>query len=362
MSNNNNCQQCAPNPCSHVVPPPTCATSACEEYIQSDCVVSTIEEDCTGVFQGPDGDVQVGLTIQEGTTLTSVYQQLTSTACPLNPDVIGATLQIIQGNPVLNQIFCAMVCACSCDDPCDGVQQVEQLIFTDIGENGFDITFTAQPDYNYYIRINDMNTLPQTYYVYDSSTNPTPFLPNITPAPTSVTLSTNSFSIYVNNLLIPSPPGGAVLASGTTFEVFITAIAPDSLAECENGPFTVVTLPDAACNCNSDIQLTDSSEGDPGLLSIDITELSGDTPVAYQITITDDVSGSIVVGPIDITRDGTGTTTYTDSLPDGPYTVEVIPLCSLVPRCAGDPFSIDVVVSAVPACAPPDITTVTIVS
>lgn len=357
MSNNNNCQQCAPNPCSHVVPPPTCATSACEEYIQSDCVVSTIEEECTGVFEGPDGDVQVGLSIQEGTTLTSVYQQLTSTACPLNPDVIGAMLQIIQNTPVLSEIFCNMVCACNCGDPCAVVEEVEQIIFTNITKDGFSLTFVAQPDYNYYIRINDTNTIPETYYIYDSSTTPTPSIPNLQPAAVSVTIPTSSFTKYVNNVVVPGP---FTLASNTTFEVLATAILPDASASCETGPFTVQTEPDPACVCTTTLNVVNEPAG-PDTLSVNIIETGGTVPVAFQVTVTNTTTGNIASGPSDIGRDISGTTTFTVSVPSDTYEVEVIPICSLVPRCTGTPETVTITVNAPPSCAPPDITSVTII-
>lgn len=362
MSNSNNCSQCAPAPCgcSAVVPPPSCTSVGCEEYIQSDCVVSTIDTQCTAVFESPSGDVNVGLVIEEGTTLTDVYGQLTTTACPTNPDVIGAVLQIIQNTPVLSEIFCNMVCACNCGDPCAIVEEVEQIIFTNITDDGFSLTFSAQVDYNYYIRINDMNTSPATYYVYDTSVNPTPALPNPGPLPTSVTLATSAFTKYVNNVPVP---GAFTLASNTTFEVLATAILPDGSASCETGPFTVQTEPDPACVCTTTINVINSVEVPalPDQLSVDIIETGGTTPVAFQITVTNLTTSNIASGPVDIARDPSGTTTYTIALPADDYEVEVIPICSFVPRCTGTAETVNITVNAAPSCAPPDITSVTIV-
>ena len=57
MSNNNNCQPCAPVPTVPLAPPPTCpAVAACEEYILSDCVLSTVDSNCQLTYTQPTGN------------------------------------------------------------------------------------------------------------------------------------------------------------------------------------------------------------------------------------------------------------------------------------------------------------------
>ncbi len=369
------CEQCAPVPCTPCAPPPTCPTTACEEYILSDCVVSTIETDCTATWTPPGGQpVQVGLVIDEGTTLTNVYQQLTTTACIFNPNVIGAILQTIQNNPVLNNYFTDLICDASCDDPCEAIVPVSQVVFDNITTVGFSLTFLAQPNYNYSIRINDSNQIPITYYTW-SSPNP----PNVVAvAPISYTLNTSVFKKVVG-AVTTTPPPPMTLIPGHTHEVYITAIGING-EECEAGPWTIITNEDPACPPNCDqIQITIAQ--DPAIttnLAFIVTFLQGPAfPVSYLANIYDSngtnvippnsiltISNTPVPDPITSLYPTTATGyDYPAITADDTYSIEITPICSFQPLyCLGEMVDVDIQFTNAAACNPPDIVSVNIVS
>ena len=405
MSSNTACLQCGQDPCSQcpqtpcvpVAPPPACATpAACDEFVLSDCVISTIDSQCTVTIQTPNGPIQVGLVITPGMTLTEILDQLTSTACIFDPNMTLAfwqnflnnnilfqniTTQFITQifnntaltelfiteffNSILNnnslyQFFTNIICDIECGGPCDQVDAVEQMIFTNIATNGFDLTWIALPGYTYRIRINDSQTLPSTYYEYITPNAPAPG--NV---PVTTTLNTSVFTKYENN----APVANNGLASNVSFEVYITAIAiiNEEPLECPAGPFTITTLEDVACaDCTTviDVQNSNSNPAAPGDLSVDIIYQAGLPATSYNVIVTSVTTGLVVNGPptgVVISANLVGViTNYTIALPADDYDVLVTPICSLVPYCTGEPDNVIVTVSGVAFCAPPDITIVSI--
>lgn len=387
MSNINNCQPCAPVPTQPLAPPPVCpATVECDEYVQSDCVISTVATICTTVYVDPAGDAPdetVGLIISEGTTLTDVYQQLTSTACIFNPSVLGAVLQTIGDpthpnyNQTLNDIFCQIVCACSCDEECAGVVSVSIATYLNVTTVGFDITFLAQPDYNYQITINDSNATPFTTYTWSSTTPP-----NNGNAPISYTINTSQFirTVASNPPVITTPPPDMELAPGHSYEVYINAINPQN-ASCPAGPWTVVTQPSLDCGDDcATVQITVAGDGtNINNFAIDVTYQTGPVfPIAYMINIYDDQSQpltplnayySIPNAPA-IPDPNTGlypqtVTNYEWQLltAGGTYTVQVTPVCSIDPiLCLGDTVEVEIIFLGPTLCVAPDIINVAVIS
>lgn len=371
MSTQDNCQPCAPVPTVPAAPPPTCpATSVCDEFVPSDCVVSTVDVDCTATFIPPNGDdaVVVGLVINEGTTLTNVYQQLTDTACIFNPSVLGAVLQTIGNNATLTQIFCDLVCACACDDGCADVIPVSIATYTSIDTDSFDINFLAQPNYKYEITINDSNATPFTFYTYN-----TPVAPNLTPNPIPFTINTSAFTKNVGGV-ITNPPPPTTLIAGHSHEIYINAVTSDG-SSCPAGPWTVVLPEDPGCGTDCDF-VNILVSGDPlniTNLEVIVNYLQGTVyPAFYQITVYN--SNDVVVVP-------TGLFATTPSAPvdflypnitqnfnflgvttAGDYTVEVTPVCSTVPLCLGETSEAEIALAAAITCAPPDITNITVTS
>jgi len=401
MSSNNACLQCGQDPCSQcpetpcipVAPPPSCnGGTDCDEYILSDCVITNLNESCTVTIQTQNGPVTVGLVITPGMTLTQILEQLTSTACLFDPNMVNAwwqnffnnnalfqtiisqlitnifnnntlTQQFIEDffNSILNnnnlyQFFTDIICDIDCDGPCDIVDGVEQMVFTDITQSGFELNWVAMPGQTYSIRINDSQSIPTTYYEYTTPTAPAPG--NV---PVATMLDTSVFIKYENGIAVPNNG----LASNVSFEVYITAIkiVNGSPVECETGPFTITTLQDSACVCTTTILLQNSNTNPagPGELSVDITYQAGTPPIGYQVTVTSITSGSIVNGgPVTIPPAVGLTTNYQILLPDGDYDVLVTPVCTLVPLCTGTPDNVLITVDPAAFCSPPDITNVSI--
>lgn len=378
MSTENNCQPCAPVPTVPTAPPPSCpATPACDEFVQSGCVVSDTEGNCTSVYIDPLAIVDtfpipVGLVINEGTTLTEVYNQLTSTACIFNPQVIGAVLQTIGDpthpnfNTTLNQIFCQIVCACACDDDCANVIAVEIATYTSVDIDSFDINFIAQPNYNYEITINDSNAVPFTFYTWNSITPP-----NITLVPTFFTINTDAFTKNVGNA-ITSPPPPTTLIAGHSHEVYINAIDPTGAA-CPAGPWTVVLPIDPSCTGDCGL-VNIIVTGDPGNVlnfAIVVQYQSGIVyPQVYKVDIYDSNGQTVIptsyypliaptpVGGIYPTT--SETFNFSSIISGDTYTVEVTPICSLVPLCPGDMSTATISFAGPLTCAPPDITNITV--
>lgn len=368
MSTQNNCQPCAPVPTVPTANPPTCpATPACDEFVQSDCVVSTINETCTATYTPPgDSPIQVGLIINDGTTLTDVYEQLTSTACIFNPNVIGAVLQTIGNSNQLSQVFCDLVCACACDDGCANVIPVSIATYTNIDTDSFDINFLAQPGYKYEITINDSNATPFTFYTYN-----TPNPPNTTTAPVTFTINTAAFTKNAGGT-ITNPPN--TLTAGHSHEIYINAVTSDG-SSCPAGPWTVVLPEDPACGeeCGL-VELT--VNGDPDNITnlvVIVNYLQGTVyPVAYKITIYDSNSQPVVptanytatpnTPVLGLYPNLSQTFNFPAITTADTYTVEVTPICSLVPLCLGNMITATIVLAGITDCAPPDITNITITS
>lgn len=395
------CSQCPQTPCIPVAPPPSCGlgSAACDEYILSDCVISTIDGSCTVIIQTPDGPIEVGLQITEGMTLTQILNQLVDTACIFSPNmqqaffqqlisntnlftqIFGDIITNIFNNPILTQqfitdffnsilnnnalyqFFSNIICDIDCDDPCELVDEVEQMVFTNIASNGFELNWVAMPCQTYSIRINDSQTVPTTYYEYVTPNPPSPCPPNNLPV--AAVLLTSVFSKYENGVLVANNG----LASNTSFEVYITAIKTvnGDPVECETGPFTITTLSDAGCGpCNTviDVQNSNSNPAGPGELSADISYQAGFVPIGYYVIVTSITTGLVVNGPptgVFIPAAVPGPiTNYSILLPDDDYDVEAIPVCSLIPLCTSDPANVVITVNPAAFCAPPDITSVSI--
>lgn len=379
-----NCQPCAPVPSQPLAPPPSCpVVSACDEYIESDCVISSTEGDCVSVYidpNDPQAPISVGLIIQEGvTTLTDVYDQLTSTACIFNPSVIGAVLQTIGDpthpnyNATLNEIFCAIVCACTCDDACANVIPVSQAVYTNIDTDSFDITFLAQPDYQYQITINDSNSVPFTYYTWSSTV-----APNLGNAPVPFTVNTSAFTKFVGTPPVSTNPPNT-LASNTTFEVYINAENPNG-ETCPAGPWTVVTAESLQCNPDCD-QIQISIAQDPAIttnLAFTVTFTQGPAfPVSYLANIYDSsgtnvipvdsilsIGNAPVINPITNLYPTTVTNyDYPAIVTADDYTVEITPICSFAPLyCTGTMVSAVINFAGPASCSPPDIVSVQVLS
>lgn len=382
-NNCNNCAQCNPTPSVPLAPPPTCPAPACEEYILSDCVTSTVDGNCTSQFYEFDTQtgaleldvngnpipqnppVPLGISFNQNDSLTTILQAMTAAQnCMFNPDYIAGMLQVIQASPnhPVSQIFCNMVCACSCDTSCKA-EVVETVTFpaADITETGFKMLFTALGGYTYLIEVTDTNAPTPTVYHYQFSPIP------VNGASAVVTFNSTS-------LLNQAGQAVATLPSGHTFEVVITSIYNGE--SCPSDSFTTATAQDDNCNCIADAKVVLATEtAAVGNINLAIT-LSNSTsyiPYAYSIEVFDPNNNSIFGGPVDFDPN-----LYLDppppnktliiiggnpgTLAGGVYNITVTPVCyvTLDKRCVGEKKSIKVTVAGPALCAPPDITNVTI--
>jgi hypothetical protein len=383
MSNNNNCEQCNITPSVPLTPPPTCPVPACDEYVSSDCVSSTVDGNCTSQFyqfdpqtgaleldnnNNPipqDPPVPLGISFNQNDSLTTILQAMTAAQnCMFNPDYIAGMLQTIQANPQhpVSQIFCNMVCACSCDTSCQA-EVVETVTFpvADILETSFKMLFTALGGYSYLITVTDTNAVLPTVYTYQFSPVPAGGLPTI--------VTFNSTSL-VDSFGAPVP----ALPSGHSFEVVITSIFNGE--SCPSDSFTTATLPSDACTCIADAKVVLAYEAaEIGNINLVITLSNSQVyiPQAYSIEVFDPNNNSIFGGPVDFDPN-----LYLDpppanrvliviggdpgTLAGGEYYITVTPVCYITPfdRCEGDTKNITVLVTGPALCAPPDITNVTI--
>jgi len=383
MSNNSNCEQCNITPSVPLTPPPTCPTSACEEYVSSDCVTSTVNGNCTSQFYEFDPDtgalsldandnpipqnppVPLGISFNQNSSLTTILQAMTAAQnCMFNPDYIAGMLQTIQANPQhpVSQIFCNMVCACSCDNSCQA-EVVETVTFpaADITETGFEMLFTALGGYTYLITVTDTNAPTLTVYTYEFTPVPVGGLP--------IVVTFNSTSLKNSSgVTVPTLP------SGHTFEVVITSKYDG--ASCDSASFTTATLPSDSCTCIADADVVLAFEAAAvGNINLVITLSNSQVyiPQAYSIEVFDPNNNSIFGGPVDFDP-----TLYLDpppanrvliiiggdpgTLAGGEYYITVTPVCYITPfeRCEGETKNITVEVSSPALCAPPDITNVTV--
>jgi hypothetical protein len=359
MSNNNNCQQCAPVPTVPLAPPPTCpATAACEDYVLSDCVLSTVDSNCQLTYTQPSGNTTtVGVDINVNTTLTTVYQQLTTTACPTNPDVIGGTLFQIENVPMLFEMFSNLVCMVDCGVPCDAITSVEQVTFTNITDTGFSINWFGLKDYNYSIRMNDSNSSPATFYTWQTQ--------NPLSGNASFAVNTSAFSENVGGV-VTTPPPAMELPSNHSFEVYITAEFGG--VSCETGPFTILTLPSSSCICNNTLTVTPAKQSgtvDPLELAIGILTI-GDVPLGYNVLVQDSTGACVLNCPngvfVPYAPDPvTNLTYFTANMPSGgDYSVTVTAICTLAPLCDGDVQQVIIPVPDTLSCAAPDITSIVV--
>lgn len=381
INNNHNdacaCSQCAPVPTQPLAPPPTCPTPACDEYVESDCVISSVDASCTYTYTNSNGDeVTVGLTIEDGvTTLSDVYNQLTTTACIFNEDVLAGVLDIIKNNTTINNIFEDLVCDVDCQDPCDGVVSVSQASFTDVTTNSFLIGFIAQPNYNYQIRIEDTSVSPLIYYTWSSGAPP-----NLGVNPATFSINTTQFTKYSGTPPVPTPPP-TLLNPGSTHRIFITAIAQVQgvPVSCSSEEWTAITLPSSDCDpgCNQ-IQLSvvqTPATDDP--LSFDVIFQAGSTfPTAYLVNIYDVTTGTVLISdqvqninntPVPVGGIYPTTTTtyvYPAIIDSHEYSITISPICSFIPYCLGLEVQGTITIGGggPPACSPPDITSITITS
>jgi hypothetical protein len=279
-----------------------------------------------------------------------------------------------QYNVVLNEILNEIICNANCDDPCDVIVPVSQAVYQNITSTGFDLTFLAQPNYNYSIRINDANQTPLTYYTWQSSVPPN----NVNLVPINFTINTSQFTKKVGNPPVTTNPPTNLIA-GHTHEIYITAIAPND-EECESGPWTVSTAPSAQCP-PSCVQIQFNITADPGAINnfaFIVTFLQGPAfPISYLCNIYDSSGNNMIPvdsiltipnapipDPITLLYPTTNTTYDWPAITaDDTYTVEITPICSIAPLyCIGTEESVDIPFAGPPSCNPPDIVSVSIVS
>lgn len=383
MSNNNSCEQCNITPSVPLTPPPTCPTPACEEYVSSDCVTSTVDGNCTSQFYEFDPDtgaleldandnpiprdppVPLGLSFNQNDSLTTILQGITAAQnCMFNPDYIAGMLQVIQANPQhpVSQIFCNLACSCTCDTGCK-IDVVETVTFpsADITTTGFKMLFTALGGYTYEITVTDTNAPSPISYFYSFTPVAAGGLPTV------VTFNSTS-------LLTQAGAPVPTLPSGHTFEVVITSQFDGS--SCDSDSFTTETAGTNPCDCVARAVVVLGSEvAGTGQINLVITLANSTTyiPQAYAIEIFDPNNNSIFGGPVDFDPN-----LYLDPLPpnkvliqfggnpgtlgSGDYTFKVTPICYITPfeRCKGTTVTKVIPVTGPALCAPPDITNVTV--
>jgi hypothetical protein len=383
MANTNNCEQCNTVPSVPVTPPPTCPTPACDEYVSSDCVSSTVDGNCTSEFYqfdaqtgalnldvngnpiSQDPPIPLGISFNQNDSLTTILQAMTAAQnCMFNPNYIAGMLQTIQANPQhpVSQIFCNMVCSCSCDTGCKA-EVVETVTFptADITTTGFKMLFTALGGYTYLIEVTDTNAPTPTVYHYQFSPIPAGGSSAV------VTFDTTSLLNQAGQTVLSLP-------SGHTFEVVITSIYNGE--SCPSDSFTTATLQSNACTCIADAKVVLALEAAAvGNINLVITLSNSQVylPQAYAIEVFDPNNNSIFGGPVDFDP-----TLYLDpppanrvliiiggnpgTLAGGDYYITVTPVCYITPtdRCVGDTKNITATVTGPAKCAAPDITNVTI--
>jgi len=382
-NNCNNCAQCNSTPTVAVLPAPTCInTTACEEYILSDCVTSTIEGACSSqLYQynsngslvlDINGDPTpfipantLGISITNNENLSNILTDLVSDKnCSFNPNYIAGMLQVIQANPLhpVSQIFCNLVCACiaQCSNECQ-IEIVETVTFNPANttETGFVVTFNGLLNYIYTIEVTDTNAVTPTVYSY---TYPLP--PITTGSAGIVNFNTN---LLINSAGISVP----TLPSGNTFEVVITSeFANES---CSSNSFTTFTNPPISCTCaTTEIVQSSFEAGLLGTIGVYIWDdpIQNYTPQFYEITVFDSNGNQVVptaqydptlyppVGGPALAQMyiefGSGL------FLNGDYILTIRAICEQTPSsiCASDPFDFSYTVTAAPSCGPPDITNV----
>jgi len=387
-NNCNNCAQCNSTPTIPVVPAPTCInTTACEEYILSDCVSSTIEGACISqlyqynpngsLILNPSGNpapfipaVPLGLSISNNENLSSILAELVSSKnCSFNPNYIAGMLQVIQANSThpVSQIFTNLVCTAvaQCNEDCQ-IQIVETVTFNPdfTTDEGFVVTFNGLLNYIYTIEVTDTNAITPTVYTY---TYPTP---PITTGSVGIVNFDTTLLLNSSGINVPALP------SGNTFEVVITSEFNNQ--SCSSNSFTTFTDQSPLCSCVRTVstQFEAGLLGEIGVYIWVSAPVAGYTPQFYQITAVDS-AGDVVVGPgfYDPVLypvptppgplsfpNGTMYFLFGNGTLSGDYLLSISAICELTPSstCASITYNFDHTVAAPLTCGPPDITSVTV--
>ena len=378
-NNCNNCAQCNPAYNIPVAPPPVCPTSACEEYISSNCVTNEITAACSSVFTDPRTGEQtpVGYNISSGSTMTEVISALTSPQnCLFSENYLGAALQYIGNSQILTSILCSIIQ--DCIDGCP-LKPVTALSFepVEISTNGTsedahwttnffagDFDANNKPFYQYTIRITDTTVNPPNVYEYVMS-------PAVAYSLMDTSGPTYGFihfdfepNAYALTLVSGSGPVKTnYLPSGHTYETVITV---EYLGfECPSDSFTLVVPQSPLCDeCAYDLAFEICEEVPVGNICLDITAETGGVPAspyAYQIIVTNDATSEIVSSAYYLTDGDNPYHFVLQDLTGENYTLTIIPVCSFEPiYCTGEPVDFPFVVNPPATCAPPDITNVTV--
>jgi len=382
-NNCNNCAQCNPAYVVPLAPPPTCPTSACEEYVSSDCVTNQVTAACSSVFTDPrTGDiVPVGYSINSGSTMTQVIAALTAPSnCLFSENYLGAALQYIGNNAVLTSILCNVIQDCISGCLAEVVQTLSfdpvEITSSGTAYDTYWVTnflphlgLNSQPDYDYKITITDTNTTPPNVWTI-----------TLTPAMQLALLNTNppndnyihfNFNDLGYELTLESGTGPAttdLLPSGHTYETVITSKYLGQ--ECDSDSFTLVVPQSPACPaCEYVIAVNIPPDNliPTGCMYFDISATVGglpSEPYAYSITVTDNATNLPVnTNPIVIVTGGAlpacGYMFCLCGLTGDEYTVRITAVCSFNPLyCTGTVKTIIVPTTPPATCAPPDITSV----
>jgi hypothetical protein len=365
MATNNNCEPCNITQTVPVAPPPVCPVPACDELVPTECVVNNLLDDgCTSEFYQFNNDgslttnngtpvsqdpaVPLGLTISPGQSLHTILTNLVDAQnCIFQPNVIAGMLQVIQANPnhPVSQIFCNLVCSCSCEEePCPPDLVIPQVVFNPILETSVEFTFYAYPGVTYdftFVNTTTLTPVTSSYLNYN---------PNIT-TPGLITVDTA--------LLTDFDP----LQPSSNYQVTITANSNGF--SCTTDPWFFATESSISCNCDTTVINLSFEPGITDRLELDITYIGGLQPTFYNIIV---YQGSvdplnIIYGPAYTPYAGT-TTDFCSGCPPSAglaadtYFVYVQPICSVgPPLCAATLFTSTSIDLAGPlACDPPVIT------
>lgn len=380
-NNCNNCAQCNPVYNIPVAPPPICPTTACEEYISSDCVNNEVTAACSSVYTNPNtGDqTAVGYSINSGSTMTEVISVLTSPQnCLFSENYLGATLQYIGNNITLTGILCNIIQ--DCIDGCL-LEVVTTLSFTDVDVSNSgaaqDAYWTtnffphlgtsALPDYNYRITITDTSTAPPN--VYEIVLDPAEQLALMD----NTGMIEFNFNIPAYGLTLvegvgPSPTN--LLPSGHTYETVITA---EYLGQnCPSDSFTLVVPQSPVCPaCTYVIAAAFPNDAlvPDGCIYMNLSATVGglpSEPYAYSIIVIDNATqlpvntNPIIVLP-GAPLPACGYEFCLCGLTGLSYTIRVTPVCSFNPLyCTGPVTTFTKSVIPPATCAAPGITNVTV--
>lgn len=373
-NNCNNCAQCNPAYNVPVAPPPVCPTTACEEYISSNCVTNEVTSACSSVYTDPrTGEiVPVGYSISSGSTMTQVIAALTAPSnCLFSENYLGAALQYIGNNTVLTSILCNIIqdCISGCLVEVVTTLSFDPVVVTNDGTSE-DAYWTTnfyphlgqdgKPDYTYTITITDTSVTPPNVWNIVLDPNDQLALLGVDGL-IHFNFNTLAYALTLQEGVGPAKTN--LLPSGHTYETVITSAYLGQ--ECDSDSFTLVVPESPLCpDCQYDLAFELCEDIPEGNICLDITAEVGGLPSApygYTITLTNNTTGTVVTSGSYLT-DGDNPFNYqiTD-LTGTDYTVTVVPVCSFDPLyCTGASASFDVTVDPPATCAPPDITNVTV--